>query len=307
MTHSWRKLGLLYAPQGGQRHPKLLTHAANPLPVLLEGDVYRVFFSGRDAVNRSSVGAVDIDLVKRRVVREHHAPFFEHGPEGSFYADGVSIGNCYDTPSGRYMLFMGWQNPPHAHWRGEVGRLRVGADLGLSLDGSGPFMPLDAVDAVSLSYPWVMRDDAGAGYTMWYGSTLDWDAGNGEMVHVINGASSTDGNHWQKTGLAVPFAVGTAQAFSRPTVLRDAAGWRMWFSYRSGAGETYRIGHATSADGRAWQLRLENAGIDVSDEGWDSEMIEYPFVLAHGGECYMLYNGNGYGQSGFGLAVLSDG
>jgi hypothetical protein len=40
-------------------------------------------------------------------------------------------------------------------------------------------------------------------------------------------------------------------------------------------------------------------------DGWDSEMIEYPFVFEHDGLRYMLYNGNGYGRSGFGLAVAS--
>ena len=33
-------------------------------------------------------------------------------------------------------------------------------------------------------------------------------------------------------------------------------------------------------------------------------MIEYPFVFDHDGSRYMLYNGNGYGKTGFGLAVL---
>jgi hypothetical protein len=32
-------------------------------------------------------------------------------------------------------------------------------------------------------------------------------------------------------------------------------------------------------------------------------MIEYPFVLRHKNEIYMLYNGNGYGKTGFGLAI----
>jgi hypothetical protein len=303
MKTSWTKLGRLYCPAGEQRHPKLLTHAANPLPVLLEGDVYRVFFSGRDARQRSSVGAVDVDILKRQVIREHVAPFFEHGREGSFYADGVSIGNCYETDSGRYMLFMGWQNPADAHWRGEIGRLRVDSELGLSLDGSNAFMSLDADDTVSLSYPWVLRDGTDGGYRMWYGSTLTWDGGNGEMVHSIKHASSQDGTHWRRLGLAVPYGLGTAQAFSRPTVARDALGYHMWFSYRSGTGQTYRIGYATSATGTTWELKLEDTGIDVSAQGWDSEMIEYPFVFEHKGARYMLYNGNGYGMTGFGLAV----
>ena len=50
----------------------------------------------------------------------------------------------------------------------------------------------------------------------------------------------------------------------------------------------------------------ELAGIDVSPEGWDSEMICYPYIFEHRGLLYMLYNGNGYGKTGFGLAVMGD-
>ena len=303
MSRPWTKLGRLWTPPAEGRHPKLRTHAANPLPVHLAGDVYRVFYSGRDERNRSSVGAVDIDIVRREVVQDHHAPFFEHGPEGSFHADGVSIGNCYTAGGVRYMLFMGWQTPPGGHWRGDIGRLVVHPDLRLTLDGEGPYLSSDAVDPVSLSYPWV-EAWPGGGFRMWYGSTVTWDAGNGEMLHVINAAASADGQAWRREGQAIPSALGVAQAFSRPTVARAADGsLEMWFSYRSGAGEKYRIGYALSEDGRRWRLALADTGLTVSAEGWDSEMIEYPFVWEHGGQQYMLYNGNGHGKTGFGLAV----
>jgi hypothetical protein len=307
MRNAWHKLGLLYCPSERDQHPKLLSHAANPLPVFIDGDIYRVFFSGRDADNRSSVGAVDVDVVKRKVIHVHRQPFFEHGPEFSFYADGVSIGNCYQVAGKQYMLFMGWQAPKGGHWRGDIGRLVVKPDLSLALDSAIPFMTSDEVDPISLSYPWVTENEGG-GFSMWYGSTSTWDAGNGEMVHTINFASSLDGHHWVREGLAVPYELGIAQAFSRPTVTRDALGaHEMWFSYRSGTGQKYRIGSAVSTDGQAWALALNNSGIDVSDDGWDSEMIEYPFVFDHKDQRYMLYNGNGYGKTGFGLAVLSRG
>lgn len=303
MTARWKKLGRLWTPPAAGRHPKLLTHAANPLPVQLAGDVYRVFYSGRDERNRSSVGAVDIDIVRREVVQDHATPFFEHGPAGSFHADGVSIGNCYTAGGVRYMLFMGWQAPAGGHWRGDIGRLVVRPDLSLALDGDGPCLSADAVDPVSLSYPWV-EEWPGGGFRMWYGSTVTWDAGNGEMLHVLNAASSVDGQAWHREGQAVPSALGVAQAFSRPTVARAADGsFDMWFSYRSGRGETYRIGYARSDDGRRWRLALDESGIGVSPEGWDSEMIEYPFVWKHGSQQYMLYNGNAFGKTGFGLAV----
>jgi hypothetical protein len=75
----------------------------------------------------------------------------------------------------------------------------------------------------------------------------------------------------------------------------------MWYCYR---GPTYRIGYAESPDGRQWQRRDADAGIDVAPDGWDSEMIEYPHVFEHDGQLFMLYNGNGYGKTGVGLAIL---
>jgi len=298
----WKKLGRIFAPSGV--HPKLASHAANPLAVHLHGDVHRIFYSGRDAQNRSSVGWFDFDLAQMTEVGACDRPAFEYGPAGSFYSHGVSIGGCYETGDRRYMLFMGWHIPEGGHWRGEIGRLVLGNDLSLTLADERPFIALSEQDPISLSYPWVIK--AGASYRMWYGSTVDWDAGNGEMLHIIKGASSTDGENWCLDGPAVPHAVGVAQAFSRPTVVQGPAGYDMWFSFRSGAGEAYRIGRASSADARAWSLRLDQTGIKVSADGWDSLMIEYPFVFRHGGRGFMLYNGNGYGETGIGLAVSEE-
>ena len=246
-----------------------------------------------------------MDIVTRKVVCEHSKPFFEYGPVGSFYADGVSIGNCYEVNGVCYMLFMGWQSPKGSHWRGDIGRLIVKPDVTLELANNVPLMGSDSTDPLSLSYPWVLKNETGS-YGMWYGSVTNWDVGNGEMLAPIKFASSADGHLWQRTGLALPFELGRAQAFSRPTVIGDIRnGYEMWFSYRSGSGEKYRIGYAVSKDGHMWELALEDAGIDVSADGWDAEMIEYPFVFDHKGRRYMLYNGNGYGKTGFGMAVLA--
>lgn len=306
MTRYWKKLGQLYAPKENGQHPKLISHAANPLPIHMAEDVYRIFFSARDNQDRSSVGAVDIDIVQRKVINEHHHPFFEYGPLGSFYSDGVSIGNCYEVDGIRYMLFMGWQNPLGGHWRGDIGRLIVTPELSLQLESKEPFIGSDSIDPISFSYPWVQARPFG-GFDMWYGSTLTWNAGNGEMLHVIKHASSDVGSIWNRTGLAVPYELGKAQAFSRPTIAVNEDGdFEMWFSFRGSAEEKYRIGYAKSEDGINWILDLKRSGIDVSPSGWDSDMIEYPFVLDHNGVRYMLYNGNGYGKTGFGLAVLDD-
>lgn len=77
----------------------------------------------------------------------------------------------------------------------------------------------------------------------------------------------------------------------------------MWFCAR---GAKYRIYFATSEDGLTWRQLGKDEGIDVSPDSWDSDMIEYPCVFDHRGQRFMLYSGDGYGRTGFGLAVLEN-
>ena len=197
---------------------------------------------------------------------------------------------------------MGWHCHSGEHWRGDIGRLVMLDRKKLVLTQDYPILGSDAEDPVSLSYPWVIVDHGM--FKMWYGSTVCWDAGNGEMIHVIKYATSTDGVIWKKHGQAIPHEIGIAQAFSRPSVATDGDGYHMWYSYRGSRAIKYRIGYAHSRDGLFWRRRLIDPGLDVSDSGWDAEMVEYPFVFDHKGKRLMLYNGNGYGRTGFGLAIL---
>jgi hypothetical protein len=120
----------------------------------------------------------------------------------------------------------------------------------------------------------------------------------------IKYAESEDGINWYRDKVvAIDYANDGEYAISRPSVIHDHECWRMWYSYR---GQSYRIGYAESADGIHWKRLDSQVGIDVSTTGWDSEMIEYPFVFDHKGQRYMFYNGNGYGKTGFGLAVLAN-
>jgi hypothetical protein len=49
----------------------------------------------------------------------------------------------------------------------------------------------------------------------------------------------------------------------------------------------------------------DRVGIERSPSGWDSEMMEYSSMQRHKQDMYLLYNGNGFGQSGFGIARLA--
>ncbi len=106
---------------------------------------------------------------------------------------------------------------------------------------------------------------------------------------------------WERRGdVAIGAASPAEYAIARPCVVKENGLYRMWYSHR---GPSYRIGYAESRDGLAWQRKDGEVGIDVSASGWDSEAIQYACVFRHRGRLHMLYNGNHYGRTGFGLAV----
>ncbi|MEY4093696.1 MAG: hypothetical protein RLZZ53_895, partial [Acidobacteriota bacterium] len=94
-----------------------------------------------------------------------------------------------------------------------------------------------------------------------------------------------------------------------PDVIFANGKYHMFFCYRYSLGyrgrdKGYRIGYASSTDLLTWSRDDAKASIDVSDTGWDSEMISYPHVFELDGRTFMFYLGNQVGRQGFGLAEL---
>jgi hypothetical protein len=296
----WRKLGQVFEPAGDL--PWMRSHAANPVAEHRGGDRYRVYFGGRDEHNRSSIGWVEVDLRRpREILARAEHPVLAPGPAGSFDDSGVSMGCLATVPDGRRLLFyLGWNLGADVPWRNRIG-LAVSRPGEAQFTKTGqPALDLNEADPHSLSYPWVLASEQP--WRMWYGSNLDWGPDKEDLTHVIKCAESRDGLAWTRDGgTALGFRGNGEFALSRPCVLKEKGRYRMWFSCR---GKTYRIGYAESDDGRSWARDDLRGGLGVSSSGWDSESVEYPHVFDHAGRRYMLYNGNGYGRTGFGLAVL---
>jgi hypothetical protein len=297
----WRKLGRVFCPEN--LAPWMRSHAANPVAEVLDDRLCRVYFSTRDESSRSSIAWLELDLREPTwPLRVAEAPVLSPGRTGTFDDSGASMGCLVRVGSVRYLYYLGWNLGVTVPWRNSIG-------LAVSLDGGifervseAPVLDRGHHDPFSVSYPWVMVDSNL--WRMWYGSNLDWGPEQNAMAHLIKYAESEDGVAWRRDGrIAVPFKSADEYAMSKPCVLRDGARFRMWYSYR---GAAYRIGYAESGDGLSWTRLDERVGIGVSAEGWDSEAVCYPCVFDCGGRRYMLYNGNRYGLTGFGIAVLED-
>jgi predicted GH43/DUF377 family glycosyl hydrolase len=300
----WVKRGLIFQPP---RHLKwMVTHAAVPCAQRLAGDMYRVYFAGRDADNRSRIGCFEIDLNRPdEITYVSQEPLLGCGQVGAFDDNGVMPSWTIDHDGKTYLYYIGWNLGVTVPFYNSIG-LAVSADGGRTFErlSQGPILGRDTNDPFFTGSSCVLVEDTL--WRMWYLSCSRWDVQDGQPKHYyhLKYAESEDGIHWKRTGLvAIAHKSEDEYAISRPSVIKDDALYRMWYSYR---GESYRIGYAESADGIRWERKDDKAGIDVSPSGWDSEMIEYPFVFDHEGERYMLYNGDGYGESGIGLAVLAE-
>jgi len=301
MSMKWRKLGRIFCASG--QRAWMHTHAAAPIAEAIEGSLYRIYFSSRDSANRSHTGYVVIDLQQPQTILElAETAVLSPGGLGLFDDSGAMASWLTRVGNRRYLYYIGWNLGSTVPFRNALG-------LAIS-DGDAPFVryaPGAIIDR-SLQEPHfcasccVMKD--AELWRAWYLSCTGWELRQGRPEHRyhIKYAESDDGIHWRREGhVAIDYGNENETAISRPSVLRDTDGWKMWYSHR---GASYRIGYAESVDGKYWLRQDQRVGIDVSPSGWDAEMIEYPFVFDHEGQRFMLYNGNDYGRSGFGLAVL---
>jgi predicted GH43/DUF377 family glycosyl hydrolase len=312
----WEKLGRVFNPQEVGGRPWLQEFAQAPATLIFDKTV-RVYFSCRPAADANgqyvSYSAwVDLDRADlTRVVAVAPEPILGLGGIGCFDEFGVYPVSVARHEGEVRAYYAGWT-------RCESVPFNVGIGVAVSRDGGdtftrlgqGPVLPYTPDEPFVLSGPKIRRFN-GRWY-LWYIAGRKWKQVDGrpEPVYRIRMASSDDGIHWQKLNRdLIPPRIEEDEAQASPDVFFHGGKYHMFFCYRysahfRGKAGGYRIGYASSDDLVSWVRDDSKAGIDVSAEGWDSEMISYPHVFALDGAIYMAYLGNQVGRHGFGLARL---
>jgi hypothetical protein len=305
----WKKRGLIFTVEG--RDPER-THAQIPTGDLIDQERLKVYYSTRDSQNRSRVESVEVSAVEPgRILATDARTVLSPGGLGTFDDCGVMPSWIVTSGETKYLYYIGWNVRNTIPYHNSIG-LALGHDGGADFRryAEGPIIERTTGEPFFSSTPCVLID--GGVWRMWYLSCVKWILYNDrpEPYYHIKYAESRDGIEWNRTGrIAVDFKEKDECAISRPCVVKDGAVYRMWYSYRSlenyrtDRNNSYRIGYAESSDGEKWTRMDEAVGISVSETGWDSEMIAYPWVYRNDTTWYMLYNGNGFGRSGFGWAV----
>jgi predicted GH43/DUF377 family glycosyl hydrolase len=299
----WEKLGLVYQANGSQ--PWAQSHAFIPTPLLRDERTIRVYaaFLDRDKIGR--VGYVEVDAQDpRRVLTVSQRPVLDIGEPGTFDDNGVTPISIVEHQGRLFLYYVGWQLGVRVRYYLFIG-------LAVSEDGGETFRRYSRTPVLERSDDelfvrtacHVMIEDGR--WRMWYIGGSDWVQASGKSVpsYTLRYLESADGRTWGKSGRkCMSFASADEYGFGRPYVVRQDGKYCMWYSIRTFS-KGYRLGYAESLDGLAWQRKDDQVGIDVSPEGWDSEMMCFGALVNASGRAYLFYNGNNYGQTGFGVAV----
>jgi hypothetical protein len=312
----WKKLGKVFTPQAVEGRSWLKEFAQAPATLLFD-DFVRVYFSCRPLADAngqyvSYSAYVDLDrgdLFKLRHIAER--PILELGGLGEFDEFGI-----YPVSVIRYgdevrAYYAGWTRCESVPFNTAIG-VAISRDSGKTFVklGNGPVLSYSPDEPFVLSGPKIRRFN-GLWY-LWYISGRSWKVveGRPEPVYKIRMATSPNGIAWSRLNKdLIESRVEPDEAQASPDVFYANGRYHMFFCYRHssrfrGREYGYRIGYASSNNLTDWVRDDTNAGIDVSDAGWDAEMVSYPHVFEVDGKTYLAYLGDQVGRHGFGLAVL---
>ena len=307
----WEKKNLVFKVSD-HTSDTIVSHASIPFCLHLKGDNFRIYFSSRNKDGKSLPYFIDAILNDGEIelLGTVSEPLLKLGELGTFDDSGIMPSSLVKVEDKIYMYYIGWNPQVTVSYRLSIG-------LAISLDGGTSFTPYstspicdrDLDEPFFNTAPFVIKENDL--WRMWYISCTGWKLINGypEPSYHVKYAESLDGIIWKREGITSIDYDNEAKAIGRPCVIKKDKLYEMFFSYRdtlnyrTEKGKGYQLGKAISVDGIHWEKKYDQTGIELSENGWDSIMMEYCHVFSHKGIDYMLYNGNDFGKEGFGYAI----
>lgn len=282
-----------------------------PLPYLIDSGRLRIFVTMCDEHNVGRIGYIDVKPDNPEFIIDYSRnPVLDIGEPGGFSDNGVLTSSLLDVDGKLYLYYSAYQSCvkiPYLIFSG----VAISEDRGNTFTNLSRAPILDRVDGEIFvrSSPSVLKGSDG--YHVWYSS----DSGQGwinstakarpcyDMKHIVT-SSPID---WPRVRGSTCIALQNEDehGITKATFWREDGLYKVIYAIRS-LSKGYRLGYAESFDGVQFKRKDHLVGIDVSDAGWDSEMITFPERYSHQGRTYLFYCGNHYGTAGMGYAELID-
>lgn len=306
----WIKKGCIFTPN--KQADWLHSHAQCPTAIVLS-DRIRIYFSGRLSTQQSLPTFIDVEKNQpEKIIRFNDTPILQMGRRGTFDEDGIIPSFLLRLKNKIHFYYAGWSQCKSVPYKNFTG-LAISTDEGSTFNkfSQAPSFSLNQFDPLSATGPCIIEQNDQ--FIAIYSTGVDWLEIDGKLEHtyLLTYATSQDAIHWQPSGKIIVKPNDKFEAHCKPAIIKIGDTYHMWFSKRGShnfrqPGKTaYRLGYAYSSDLFNWTRDDTCAGIDISNEGWDSEMICYPNIVKLDEQYIMFYNGNGFGYTGFGYALLA--
>ena len=312
----WNKLGRIYNPLNFEERPDWMYEFAQAPSTLIFDDFVRVYFGcrpKRDKNQQYVTYSAFVDLNRKdlfKIERFAKQPVLSLGNYGCFDEFGTYPLSVLKNDDEIWGFYAGWTRCESVPFNVGIG-FATSKDNGVTFqkNGEGPILPFSLDEPFTLSGPKIRK--FGDKFYLFYIAGKQWLMVNGklEISHKIRLAISDDGIKWNKFNRnIIPNSWHEDEAQASPDVFYANGKYHMffcgWIPLNFRETRTRTIGYAYSYDLLNWIRDDSKVGIQLSQEGWDSEMIAYPHVFELDGVIYMMYIGNEVGRFGFGLAKL---
>lgn len=262
----WKKLGRIF-----HNH-----HAQLPTPIVL-GDIIRLFYSSKKD-NKSYINFIDINSNFEVINLKNNV--LNVGKRGCFDDSGV-MPSCIIIKDNKYYLF-------YSGWNIDKGNVPYGHGIGLAVSddcenfyrySDGPLIDRSVHNPYLSNSLFVSQeDDIYYGYychgTGWHDNVPMYNLYRCESKDLLNWSNYCH------------FYGDLDIAISRPCLFNGS----LFYSWKR-KDSKYNL-HCSNYD-----------NLYLSENEWDSEMMCYPYVIKYNDLIYMFYNGNGYGETGIGVAT----
>jgi hypothetical protein len=301
MSLKWKKLGLVFNPK---KFNWSQDTALQPTPIVLK-DRVRVFVGSRDDLGISRIGYVDLDKEDpRKVIGFSESPILDIGTAGCFDESGVVPSAVVSHEGKLYLYYAGYQLGQKVRFS-VLGGLAVSEDNGLTftrVKKTPVFERNDQETLFRVPHSVIVKNGV---WCAWYGGGSFFQEGESKTLPIydIRYTESMSPVEFRDAGSVILKTEGEEYRLGRPYVFDMNNKYYLFYGYSTET-SPYQLGYATSTDMRNWERQDDQEGLDISESGWDSEMMAYPSVLKLDKKVYMFYNGRSYGKEGFGLAEL---
>ncbi len=256
-----------------------------PTPIEIDNLIY-VFYSHR-VKNLSHIGLIVLNDCFQ-VIKDFKS-IMRPGNKGCFDDSGVMPSCAVKKDNKIHLYFTGWNT--------DKGKASYGHGIGLATFDKnkfklkrnfiGPILDRTEKTPYLVNSPFITENE------MYFCNGSGWE-GN-FATYNISKCIRKNGNWFYKEKILGQ----KGEANSRPFVLKHENNTHIWTACKTKK-SVYKIKYFINTK------LINDDFIPKSNKGWDSEMICYPYFLNYKSKKYIFYNGNNYGQTGFGIGEIHE-